>query len=155
VIGDVGNGWQVAMATLMFERPGLGAAYALEIRMTLTELAELIRSRGLDGDGGIRRRFGQLVVETETMRLNGYRGLARTVNGVPGPEGSIVKIQWAAINQSLTELAFDVLGHDGLADQPMWTYRLLRARANSIEGGTSEIQRNILAERVLQLPRLR
>jgi alkylation response protein AidB-like acyl-CoA dehydrogenase len=155
VIGSVGNGWQVALATLMFERPGLGAASALEIRMTLTELAELIRSRGLDDDAGIRRRFAQLVVETETMRLNGYRGLARAVDGVPGPEGSMVKIQWAAINQSLTELAFDVLGHDGLADQPLWTYRLLRARANSIEGGTSEIQRNILAERVLQLPRLR
>ena len=123
--------------------------------MTLTELAELIRSRGLDGDAGIRRRFGQLVVDTETIRLNGYRGLARAVNGVPGPEGSMVKIQWAAINQALTELAFDVLGRDGLADQPTWTYRLLRARANSIEGGTSEIQRNILAERVLQLPRLR
>lgn len=155
VIGGVGNGWQVALATLMFERPGLGASSALQIRMTLTELAELIRSHGLDADAGIRRRYARLVVETETIRLNGYRGLARAVDGVPGPEGSIVKIQWAAINQSLTELAFDVLGHEGLADQPEWTYRLLRARANSIEGGTSEIQRNILAERVLQLPRLR
>jgi alkylation response protein AidB-like acyl-CoA dehydrogenase len=155
VVGDVGGGWEIALATLMFERPGLGAASALGIRMILAELADLIRSRGLDGDSAVRRRFARLVVDTETIRLNGYRGLARTMDGVPGPEGSIVKIQWATINQSLTELALDVLGIDAVLAQPPWTYRLLRARANSIEGGTSEIQRNILAERVLQLPRLR
>ena len=155
VIGSEGDGWSVALATLMFERPGLGAASALGIRMTLTELAELIRARGLHGDAAIRRRFAQLVADTETIRLNGYRGLARAGDGVPGPEGSIVKIQWASINQAMTELAFDVLGEEALLDGSPWTYRLLRARANSIEGGTSEIQRNILAERVLGLARLR
>ena len=155
IIGAEGGGWNVALATLMFERPGLGAASALGIRMTLTELAELIRARDLQGDAAIRRRFAKLVAETETIRLNGYRGLARAGDGVPGPEGSIVKIQWASINQAMTELAFDVLGEAALLDGSPWTYRLLRARANSIEGGTSEIQRNILAERVLGLPRLR
>jgi alkylation response protein AidB-like acyl-CoA dehydrogenase len=155
VIGAVGNGWLIALATLMYERPGLGAGSALEIRMTLVELTDLIRQRGLERDALIRHRFARLVVDAETMRLNGYRGLAPRPNSVPGPEGSIVKIQWASINQSLTELAFDLLGFDAMVEQPPWTYRLLRARANSIEGGTSEIQRNILAERVLQLPRLR
>jgi alkylation response protein AidB-like acyl-CoA dehydrogenase len=90
------------------------------------------------------------------MRLNGYRGLSRVIErGVPGPEGSLAKIQWADINQRLGELAMDVLGGDALAADPVWTRRMLRARANSIEGGTSEIQRNIIAERVLDLPRMR
>ncbi len=155
VVGDVDEGWQVALSTLMFERPGLGAASALGIRMTLGELADVIRERGLQRDAGVRRRFGRLAVDAETMRLNGYRGLTRAADGVPGPEGSILKIQWAATNQALTELAFDALGTDALTSNPDWTYRMLRARANSIEGGTSEIQRNILAERVLRLPRLR
>ena len=155
VIGEAGSGWQVALATLMFERPGLGAASALQIRMTLAELADLIHRRGLASDTAARRRLGRLLADTEAMRLNGYRGLARAADGVPGPEGSIVKIQWASINQALTEFAHDVLGADALRGEPVWTFRLLRARANSVEGGTSEIQRNILAERVLQLPRMR
>jgi alkylation response protein AidB-like acyl-CoA dehydrogenase len=155
VVGAVGDGWTIAMATLMFERPGLGAASALAIRMELAELAELITARGLADDAAVRQRFARLVIDTETIRLNGYRGLSRAAAGVPGPEGSIVKIQWAAVNQAMTELAFDVLGEAGLGVAVPWTYRLLRARANSIEGGTSEIQRNVLAERVLGLPRLR
>jgi alkylation response protein AidB-like acyl-CoA dehydrogenase len=156
VIGKVSDGWAIALTTLMFERPGLGVTSALEIKLALADLAALIRSRGLDGDTLIRRRFGALVVNAETMRLNGYRGLSRIQrDGVPGPDGSIVKVQWAIVNQALTELALDVLGEDAVLVDPVWTQRLLRARANSIEGGTTEIQRNILAERVLGLPRLR
>ena len=156
VVGGVGNGWTIAITTLMFERAGLGAASALGIKMALGELAELIRGRGLEADPVIRRRFGKLVVDAETMRLNGHRGLTTIIErGVPGPEGSLVKIQWAEINQSLTELAMDVLGAQAVVADPVWSYRLLRARANSIEGGTSEIQRNIVAERVLELPRMR
>ncbi|PZR79301.1 MAG: acyl-CoA dehydrogenase [Candidatus Aeolococcus gillhamiae] len=156
VIGEVGDGWRVAITTLMFERAGLSAGSALAIKMQIDELAALIRQRGLQNDGVIRRRLSELVVATETMRLNGFRGLSRVIeHGVPGPEGSIAKVQWADINQRLGELALDVLGADGLAVDPVWTRRMLRARANSIEGGTSEIQRNILAERVLALPRMR
>jgi alkylation response protein AidB-like acyl-CoA dehydrogenase len=155
VIGAPGAGWNIALTTLMFERHGLGVASALDIKLALDELAALIRARGLQRDASVRRRFGALVVNTEAMRLNGYRGLTRETDGVPGPEGSMVKIQWATINQSLTELAIDVLGEDAIAVDPVWTQRMLRARGNSIEGGTSEIQRNILAERVLGLPRLR
>ncbi len=156
VVGEVGDGWRVAITTLMFERAGLSAGSALAIKMQLDELAALIRQHGLQNDAGIRRRLSELIVATETMRLNGFRGLSRVIEqGVPGPEGSIAKVQWADINQRLGELALDVLGAGGLAVDPVWTRRMLRARANSIEGGTSEIQRNILAERVLALPRLR
>ena len=156
VVGEVGDGWRVAIATLMFERAGLSAASALGIQMRLDDLAELIRERGRQDDRTLSRRLAQLVVATETMRLNGYRGLSRVIeHGVPGPEGSLAKIQWADINQKVGELAMDVLGGDALATDPVWTRWMLRARANSIEGGTSEIQRNIIAERVLQLPRMR
>jgi alkylation response protein AidB-like acyl-CoA dehydrogenase len=156
VIGAVGDGWNVAITTLMFERAGLSAASALSIEMQLDELAALIRARGGERDKVLRHRFSELVVETETMRLNGYRGLSRAIEGgIPGPEGSLAKIQWADINQRLGVLALDVLGADALAVDEVWTRRMLRARANSIEGGTSEIQRNIIAERVLKLPRMR
>ena len=156
VVGAVGEGWGVAITTLMFERSGLSAASALAIQLQLDELAALMRDRGRQDDVPLRRRLGQLIVATETMRLNGYRGLSRVIeHGVPGPEGSLAKIQWADINQRVGELAMDVLGVGALAVDPVWTRRLLRARANSIEGGTSEIQRNIIAERVLNLPRMR
>jgi alkylation response protein AidB-like acyl-CoA dehydrogenase len=155
-VGAIGDGWKVAITTLMFERAGLSASSALAIQMELDELAALIRERGREDEQLLRRRLSALIVDTETMRLNGYRGLSRVIeHGVPGPEGSLAKIQWADINQRLGELALDVLGADGLAVHPVWTRRMLRARANSIEGGTSEIQRNIIAERVLDLPRMR
>jgi len=153
-VGAVGDGWKVAITTLMFERAGLSAASALAIQMQLDELAALIRDRGKQDDPLLRRRLSALIVDTETMHLNGYRGLSRVIErGVPGPEGSLAKIQWADINQRLGELALDVLGADALATDAVWTRRMLRARANSIEGGTSEIQRNIIAQRVLGLPR--
>ena len=156
VIGEVGDGWKVAITTLMFERAGLGMASSIVIKQDLADLAELIRERGVDNDPAIRQRFGDLVVLSETMWLNGYRGLSRVIrDGIPGPEGSIVKWQWADINQALTELAMEVRGADAPLTDSAWTYKFLRARANSIEGGTTEIQKNILAERVLGLPRLR
>jgi alkylation response protein AidB-like acyl-CoA dehydrogenase len=156
VVGPVGDGWKVAITTLMFERAGLSAASALAIQLKLDELTELIRERGGKHDVTLSRRLSALVVATETMRLNGYRGLSRVIErGVPGPEGSLAKIQWADINQRIGELAMDVLGGEAVVTDPVWTRSMLRARANSIEGGTSEIQRNILAERVLNLPRMR
>jgi alkylation response protein AidB-like acyl-CoA dehydrogenase len=156
IIGEAGQGWTIAISTLMFERAGLSAASSLSIQLHLDELAALIRDHGRQNDPLIRKRFGELVVANETLRLNGFRGLSRVISsGIPGPEGSIAKIQWADINQRLGELALDVLASAGLASDPVWTHRLLRARANSIEGGTTEIQRNILAERVLELPRMR
>ena len=73
--------------------------------------------------------------------------------GEPGPEGSLGKWQWADVNQAVAELAMDVAGPSALLVDDPWTYRFLRARANSIEGGTTEILKNIVAERVLGLPR--
>jgi len=126
IVGGEGNGWNVA----------------------------LCRERGATKDPLVRQRLAQLHIETENLRLNALRGLtAQMRTGVPGPEGSLPKWQWSDTNQALTELALDVLGDDGLRVGDQWTYRFLRARANSIEGGTTEILKNIIAERVLGLPR--
>ena len=110
----------------------------------------------MDQDPVIRQRLAQLTIEVELLRLNSWRGLTHIMKqGVPGPEGSLPKWQWGEINQTLTELAVDILGEEGAYWDSPWTYRLLRSRANSIEGGTTEILKNIVAERVLGLPRVR
>ena len=156
VIGEVGGGWQVAITTLMFERAGLGAAAVMGLTRSLEELVELLRERGLDDDPVIRQRVGELKLGIEAMRLGALRALTETMKtGVPGPEGSLSKWEWANLNQGLTELATDALGPDGLTVGGEWSYRFLRSRANSIEGGTTEVLKNIVAERVLGLPKLR
>jgi alkylation response protein AidB-like acyl-CoA dehydrogenase len=154
VVGGVGNGWNVAITTLMHERAGLAFAAAVSVRKALNELIVLCRERGAVGDPVVRQRLAQLHIEAENLRLNALRGLTSQMRtGLPGPEGSLPKWQWSDTNQALTEMAVDVLGEDGLDVGSDWTYRFLRARANSIEGGTTEILKNIIAERVLGLPR--
>jgi alkylation response protein AidB-like acyl-CoA dehydrogenase len=156
VVGGVGNGWMVAITTLMHERAGLGASAAAAMRIALDELGRLARERGVGGDPVIRQKLAQIAIEVELLRLNAWRGLTAIMKtGIPGPEGSVVKWQWGELNQSLTELAVDILGEDGALWDSPWTYRFLRSRANSIEGGTTEILKNIVAERVLGLPKLR
>jgi alkylation response protein AidB-like acyl-CoA dehydrogenase len=156
VVGGVGNGWTVAITTLMHERAGIGAASAIGVKIALGELIELAKEYGVADDPLIRQQIAQLQVETEALRLNAWRGLTQIMkNGVPGPEGSLVKWQWGEVNQALTELAMEIRGEEGPLKDSEWTYRFLRARANSIEGGTTEILKNIIAERVLGLPKLR
>jgi alkylation response protein AidB-like acyl-CoA dehydrogenase len=156
VVGEPGGGWQVALTTLMFERAGLGAAAVMGLSSTFDELLEIIRERDLADDPVIRQRVAKLKISIEAMRFGALRALTATMkNGIPGPEGSLSKLQWADTNQSLTELAGDVLGVEALEPGGIWSYRLLRARANSIEGGTTEVLKNIVAERVLGLPKLR
>jgi alkylation response protein AidB-like acyl-CoA dehydrogenase len=156
VLGGVGNGWTVAITTLMHERAGIGAASAIGVQIALGELIELAKQRGVGDDPVIRQRIAQLRVESEALRLNAWRGLTQIMKtGIPGPEGSLVKWQWGEVNQGLTELAMDIRGEEAALRDSDWTYRFLRARANSIEGGTTEILKNIIAERVLGLPKLR
>jgi alkylation response protein AidB-like acyl-CoA dehydrogenase len=156
VVGGVGNGWTVAITTLMHERAGLGAASAILVKIALGQLMELARERGLDDDPQIRQRIAQLYTEAEALRLTAWRGLTQIMKtGIPGPEGSLPKWQWSDTNQKLTELAVEIQGEEGVDRESDWTYRFLRSRANSIEGGTTEILRNIIAERVLGLPKLR
>jgi alkylation response protein AidB-like acyl-CoA dehydrogenase len=156
VVGGEGNGWNVAITTLMHERAGLGAASAISVRRDLDELIALINERGFGDDPVIRQRIAELKIGVEALRLGALRALTQQMKvGIPGPEGSLSKWEWATLNQGLTELAVDVLGSEALEPDSEWAYRFLRARANSIEGGTTEVMKNIIAERVLGLPRLR
>jgi alkylation response protein AidB-like acyl-CoA dehydrogenase len=154
IVGGENNGWSVAITTLMHERAGLAFALQVSVQIALRELMERARETGASKDPIIRQRFAQLYAEAQVLRLNAYRGLTKLqAHGAPGPEGSLGKWHWAEVNQSLSALALDLAGPRAqLVDDP-WTYRYLRARANSIEGGTTEILKNIVAERVLGLPR--
>ncbi len=170
IIGKVGEGWTVAITTLMNERAGLAFGAIAQIHNSLGRLAALAQEVREEGgstaaeDAYFRQRIAQLFIEAETMRLNAYRGLTKTMeSGIPGPEGSLGKWQWADINQDLTELALEIegawaplgRGSEGAVANGAWQYNFLRSRANSIEGGTTDILKNIIAERVLGLPRMR
>jgi alkylation response protein AidB-like acyl-CoA dehydrogenase len=152
----VGNGWKVALTTLMNERAGLAFFLQVRLRQLLDEVVAEAAARGLLGDPVIADRLGELHLRAEVLRLTAYRGLtAIQKHGVPGPEGSLTKWMWSDTNQQLTQFAADLLGPRALRAGERWAYELLRARGNSIEGGTTEILKNIVAERVLGLPRLR
>jgi alkylation response protein AidB-like acyl-CoA dehydrogenase len=154
IVGGENSGWSVAITTLMHERAGLAFTLQVDVHIALRELQARIREAGLDRDPVIRQRFAQLFTEAQVLRLSAYRGLTGVMKrGAPGPEGSLGKWHWAEVNQALTELAMDVAGPRAQLGDDLWTHRFLRARANSIEGGTTEILRNIVAERVLGLPR--
>src|SRR5436309_7878389 len=156
VVGGVGDGWAVAITTLMHERATLAFGSAIALKIALGQVVELARETGLEDDPLSRQRIAQIYSEEEALRLDASRGLTQIMkSGVPGPEGSLVKWQWSDANQALTELARDIRGPEAPAVDDTWSYRFLRARANSIEAGTTEILKNIVAERVLGLPRLR
>jgi alkylation response protein AidB-like acyl-CoA dehydrogenase len=156
VLGGVGNGWKVALTTLMNERAGLAFLLQVRLRRLLDELIEEAASRGLLDDPVVADRLGELHMKVEIIRLTAYRGLTATEKyGQPGPEGSLTKWMWSDTNQQLTQFAADLLGSSALHAGDRWAYELLRARGNSIEGGTTEVLKNIVAERVLGLPKAR
>src|SRR3954462_2150043 len=155
VLGGVGNGWKVAMTTLMNERAGLAFFLQVRLRQLLDQVIEECAARGLLDDPLVADKLGDLHMRSEIIRLTAYRGLTAIEKyGVPGPEGSLTKWMWSDTNQQLTQFAADVRGGEALTAGNQWAYELLRARGNSIEGGTTEILKNIVAERVLGLPRM-
>ena len=156
VLGGVGNGWKVALTTLMNERAGLAFFLQVRLRQTLDRLIDEAAARGLLDDPVIADRLGELHLKAEVLRLTAYRGLTAIEKyGEPGPEGSLTKWMWSETNQQLTQFAADLLGPSAFEAGGRWAYELLRARGNSIEGGTTEVLKNIVAERVLGLPRAR
>jgi alkylation response protein AidB-like acyl-CoA dehydrogenase len=156
LLGGEGNGWKVALTTLMNERAGLGFFLQVQMRQLLDQLIAAAAERGLLDDPVVAQRLGELHLKTEVLRLTAYRGLTAIEKyGQPGPEGSLTKWMWSQTNQELTQLAADLLGPEALTVGNPWAYELLRARGNSIEGGTTEVLKNIVAERVLGLPKAR
>lgn len=165
-LGGVDNGWMVAIHTLMHERVNIAAILYGRIKRTLADVVELTKTIKKNGkplceDPVIRKKLAYFYTNVEQQRLNNLRMRANaTAGGDPGPIGSIFKLVWAKANQDLLELAVDILGpYAELMPQQQtdptshWMFQFLRARANSIEGGTSEILKNITGERVLGLPK--
>ena len=153
-LGDEGDGWQVAMTTLLHERATLGFALTAALDTLFGRLLEEVPER--EPGPHVRDALAREWIEVQALRFTNYRALStyeRT--GVPGPEGSGVKLRWSEANQRLTKLARELRGPDGIVEDGWWNHQQLRSRGNTIEAGTSEVLRNIIAERVLGLPRSR
>jgi alkylation response protein AidB-like acyl-CoA dehydrogenase len=157
VLGGPGNGWKVALTTLAFERSSLAFTLQVEAANGVQRLAELLRSRGRADDLRLQTELGRLHGQAEALRLTTTRAVsAVSEGGTPGPEGSTAKLTWAHLMQDLARVALEVLGPDLHApEHEFWRRLYLRARGKSVEGGTDEIQRSIVAERVLGLPKSR
>jgi alkylation response protein AidB-like acyl-CoA dehydrogenase len=174
MLGKEGQGWRVAITTLMNERVAIGGGGSKKKGGGgIAQLVKLWQQREQGGRSAaqeaiLRDKVTQCWIENELLRITSQRARAAQKSGNPGPEGSVAKLAQAEMNKRMWETAIDVLGNDGLsfeagyelrqtaprANTPelLAKYQFLRSRANSIEGGTSEIMRNILGERVLGLP---
>jgi alkylation response protein AidB-like acyl-CoA dehydrogenase len=163
VLGPVGEGWKVAMATLGFERGTAFLSQQLAFERELSTLVEVAHKNGAASDPVLRDRLAHAYVGLQVMKFNGMRMLTSLVHrGVLGPEASIGKLFWTSWHRRFGELAMEVLGTDALtiADTSSGGYELdelhqifMASRAETIYAGSSEIQRNIIGERVLGLPR--
>jgi alkylation response protein AidB-like acyl-CoA dehydrogenase len=160
-VGAEGEGWRVAGSTLSHER-GVNPRQLVIHMQHLEELLRLATSSGAFDDARLRRRLTQAYVEVRLFQLHNWRSLSRLEKGLePGPEGSILKLYWSEMSQRLHTLALDVLGPAaplwrGAASNPgdgSWQRSWLYYQAASIFAGTNEIQRNVVGERVLGLPR--
>ncbi|MGC5622933.1 acyl-CoA dehydrogenase family protein [Streptomyces albidoflavus] len=165
-LGEVGEGWQVARTTLMNERVSIGGSTGGRESGMIAPLARTWRERPELRTHALHQRLVTLWVDAEVARLTGERLRQQLAVGQPGPEGSGLKLSFARLNQQISGLEVELLGDEGLLYDD-WTmrrpelvdftgrgpgYRYLRSKGNSIEGGTSEVLLNIVAERVLGLP---
>jgi alkylation response protein AidB-like acyl-CoA dehydrogenase len=155
VVGAPGDGWRVAMALLGFERGVSVLGQVVGFARELDGVVGLAKQNGAIDDPLVRDRLSQLKVELEVLRHQGLRGLSATDD--PGA-ASVFKLVWANWHKALGEVAMDVLGPDGLVagapyELDRWQRLFLFSRADTIYGGSDEVQRNILSERVLGLPR--
>jgi alkylation response protein AidB-like acyl-CoA dehydrogenase len=165
LMGEKNQGWQVAITTLMFERSGIGGGRDLMGQVKeLVELAKSLPSNGHTAwdDTSVRQKLSGFACEAAGLRYTGFRQLTRRLKGLPpGPEGSVLKLCTSELNLKMNKFAMEMLGpysqmefHSPHAiDKGKWSYRMLASRALTIAGGTSEIQHNIIGERVLGLPK--
>ncbi|HEX4980825.1 MAG TPA: acyl-CoA dehydrogenase family protein [Ilumatobacteraceae bacterium] len=173
VVGGVNNGWAVAMTLLGFERGESAATMPIRFQSELERLVRLASERGLTSDPLIRQRLAWCHSKVQIMRYNGMRTLTKFLAGHhPGPDGAISKLYWSEYHRVATELAVDILGADALVptgrppssafqtddagapnSSASWVDTFLNARAGTIYAGSSQIQRNIIGEMVLGLPK--
>jgi len=173
VVGGINNGWAVAMTLLGFERGAAAAVNSIRYQAELDRLVEMARAYGKHTDPKIRQRLAWCHTRVQMMRFVGYRTLTQFLRGhQPGPDAAISKLLWSEYHKTVTELAMEIMGADGLvptgrmpssafgADDPgapnstnSWAMTFLNARAGTIYAGSSQIQRNIVGEMVLGLPK--
>jgi alkylation response protein AidB-like acyl-CoA dehydrogenase len=167
VVGHVNGGWEIAITTLMHERATLTFSRQLQSRVALTDLMAFAggwthNGRRATDDPLVRQHLAQAVIESNVIKYTAYRSLTKTLRGgVPGPEGSMEKLFWSEMYQRMLETALAiegpyaqlVKGSAHVPDGGQWPHLMLYSRGRTIAAGSSEIQRNIIAERVLGLPR--
>jgi alkylation response protein AidB-like acyl-CoA dehydrogenase len=173
VVGGLNNGWAVAMTLLGYERGEAAATFPLRFQGEFDRLVALAQERGVADDPRIRQRLAWCASKVAIMRVLGMRTLTKFLAGHhPGPDGGIFKLYWSEYHRVVTELSLDILGADALApsgrwptnafqtddenapnDPASWVGTFLNARAGTIYAGSSQIQRNIVGEMVLGLPK--
>ena len=173
VVGGINNGWAVAMGLLGFERGEAAATSPIRFQAELDRLLILAKQRGLASDPRIRQRLAWCYSKVQVMRFIGMRTLTQFLKGHhPGPDGAIFKLYWSEYHKVVTELGIDILGLDALVptgrkpssafqtddagapnDSMSWAMTFLNARAGTIYAGSSQIQKNIIGEMVLGLPK--
>ena len=154
VVGEVNGGWRVAMGTLAFERGASTLGQQLAFENELRTVTELARANGLAADAVFRQRLADAWITLRVMRFHALRTLPMLEHGVVDPATSIHKLFWASFHRGLGELAVDVLGASGMAaDDDRLTRLFLSSRADTIYGGSNEIQHNVIGEQALGLPR--
>ena len=173
IVGGINNGWAVAMSLLGYERGESAATLSIRYQAEIDRLIALAKQRGVADDPRIRQRLSDCYAKVQIMRFLGMRTLTKFVAGHhPGPDGAISKLYWSEYHKTVTELAMDILCAEGLVPvgrKPMttfqtdeagaknssmsWAMTFLNARAGTIYAGSSQVQRNIIGEMVLGLPK--
>ena len=162
LVGKLNEGWSVAITTLAYERDLLTFIRHISLRNALHRLVRLVQEQRKGADPILRQKLAALWIGEQALQLNGYRSLTKILRGgAPGPEGSTSKLFWSQLDQELAHVATEVIGpYSQIAhgsawapDDGQWEFYELLARGSGIRAGTSEILRNILAERVLGLPK--
>lgn len=159
LIGDLNGGWRITMGSLAHERGGLWVEGVAASQHLVEELIELAHDRGVAADAGVRRRLAAAYERTQSLRALGYKGFAGFAQGSSAPEHSYMKLATSEFRKELTKLGMDIQGPfcivtgEGDGDPARWVNQHFITLAGTIGGGTSEIQRNVIASRVLGLPK--
>ncbi|WGX96937.1 acyl-CoA dehydrogenase family protein [Nocardioides sp. L-11A] len=154
MLGEPSDGWRIAMDVVNYERGAVETGYLPKFARYLSELGEVLTASGLGADRAARLRLGRVAAHLEVLRMHCLRTLSARVSGAPpGPESSVDKLLMTAVEQELMDLSIELVTDVGSPGRAEWFDRYLYGRAGSIYGGSAQVQRNILAERMLGLPR--
>jgi alkylation response protein AidB-like acyl-CoA dehydrogenase len=161
LVGELNGGWRITMGSLAHERAGLWLQGVASLERSLQRLFALAAERGLASDPGVRRRLGAAAAHVASLRALGYKGFASFSQGSSAPEHSYLKLASSELAKGLAELGLELLGPASAVAPPVqdkgrepeWIWTFFTSFAGTIAGGSSEIQRNIIAERILGLPR--